>query len=214
MPEKGIRNYPAPGIFLDQGMVVDCSKYLEGLWKAVAERGVEWVETKISSLKELEAFDLVIVAAGAASQTLPELAALPLRAMKGQLLECAWPDATPLLPHPVYSQCYLLMSGSQKRCIAGATFERDYVHAGPDLEIACAEILPKIQAFFPSLKREHILKCRAGLRSTTPNHLPLIKQISKNCWVLAGMGSKGLLYHALYAKELVNLCNDLISQRI
>jgi glycine/D-amino acid oxidase-like deaminating enzyme len=195
----------SPGIFIEQAFVVDCSKYLEGLWKAVSDKGMEWNQTQVSSLKELQEFDRVVVAAGAATQLLPELSGLPLRTVKGQLLECSWPDEVPPLPYPLSSQCYLLMNGP-KKCIAGATFERGFADAGEDLETACREILPKVQAFFPLLQREHVLRCRAGLRSTTPDHLPLLKQVSEKCWVLAGMGSKGLLYHALYAKILSQNC--------
>jgi glycine/D-amino acid oxidase-like deaminating enzyme len=200
MAVVGIR--PFPGIFIDQGMVIDSKAYLEGLWKAVSDRGAKWIQTKISSLSELKEFDTLIVTAGAATTALPELKTIPIRQIKGQLLEFEWPKEIPPLPYPVNSKSYLLMSPGNKSCIAGATFEKEFSGAEVEKEKALYEILPKVQEFFPHLNASHLIECRAALRATTANHLPLLIQATNNCWVLTGMGSKGLLYHALYAKEL------------
>lgn len=59
------------------------------------------------------------------------------------------------------------------------------------------------------MKNASIANCYAGVRAVTPQHRPLIQRLSSSQWILIGMGSKGLLYHALFAKELVaNIWNE------
>lgn len=207
------RLQPFAGIFIERGMTVDCPKYLLGMYKALSEKGVSFEQRKVTSLNELHAFDLIIATAGAGTTGIPELQTLPLKTVKGQLLELAWPQKEPPLPFPLNSHCYLLMAphSAATRCIAGATFEREYASIEPAPDIAIKQILPKIQAFYPGIHETDLIACRAALRSTTPDHLPILKQISKQCWVLAGMGSKGLLYHALYAKELCSKIKQIFS---
>lgn len=191
-----------PGIFIPSAITVDCPNYLKGLWLDCSARNVTHEKSHIKSLKDLKNFDTIVIAMGADTVTLPELKDLPLRPKKGQILEFAWPRELAPLPFPLNSQAYLLMHPNKKSCLAGATFEKGVHDYEPDVEVAKAQILPKIRAFFPLIDTMTLIDCRAGVRTSTPDRKPMLKQISENCWVLAGMGSKGLLYHALFAKEL------------
>jgi len=189
-----------PGIFIDSAVTVRSDCYLKGLWNACQKRGATLQVRTIQSLSEVSDFDLSVVALGAAATSLPELAHLAVRPIKGQILQLNWPFSN--VPFPVNSHAYLILNPNQKSCLAGATFERNFTDASPQLEVAIADIFPKISALFPSLQKSAITGCRAGLRASTPNHLPLMAQINPKCWVLTGMGSKGLLYHALFAEKL------------
>lgn len=191
---------PFPGIFIESGIVVDCPLYLQGLWQACAERGVLLESVAISTLKELDDMDLIIVAMGAATNSLPELSQIKIHQVKGQILEFA--QLPPLLPYPVNSQAYIIPQPRTMSAIVGATFERHFTNAEPDIATATETILPKIEAFFPQVSKNRLLDCRAGIRAEMPNRRPLLEKISDRCWVLTGMGSKGLLYHALCAEEL------------
>ncbi len=193
-----------PGIFITEGLTVYSSLYLEGLWKGCQQRGVAFEKKKISSLAEVDGYDLVIITAGALTQEIPELSALPLNQLKGQLLELKWPQNIPPLKYPLNSHVYLLMTENNHSCIVGGTYERGFTHAGPDIEKAKEELLPKLKVMYPPLKNPEVIACRAGIRSGAPNRLPFIKQMGPKHWVLAGMGSKGLLYHALMAEKLVS----------
>lgn len=194
-----------PGIFIDSGIVVDCERYLNGLWTACAAQRVVFEQRKIQSLVELQEFDKIIITVGAAVKSLPETQAIKVTPVKGQILELTWPeDLYPLL-YPVSSQGYIIMQEEGKKCLAGATFERDFLDEKPDLSAAMKEILPKAQACLPQLDASQVVSCRAGIRASTPNHHPLIAKVNEKTWLLTGMGSKGLLYHALYAEELVRL---------
>lgn len=194
-----------PGLWIEEGMTVYAASYLNGLWKICSEKGVEFVHQKVHTLQELDHFDLTIVGAGAESSNLPELSAIPLKAVKGQVLEFAWPAGLEPLRYPLNSHVYILMSESKRSCLVGATFEKAFTDDSPSIEIAKEELLHKAFALYPPLETFSLIHCHAGLRAVTPQHLPLIRQISPKQWLLTGLGSKGLLYHALYAKKLMDL---------
>jgi glycine/D-amino acid oxidase-like deaminating enzyme len=191
----------APGLWISSALTVYAQNYLEGLWRACQQLGAQFEQRKIQNLKELDDFDLVILTTGAEVGCLKELSHLPVTRVKGQILELSPPN--PLLTHSINSQAYALMTETGKSCLVGASYERDYQTIGVDLEAAKREILPKAFALYPPLQESQIIQCWAGSRASAPFHLPLIQQISSRVWVLTGMGSKGLLYHALYAKELI-----------
>lgn len=192
---------PLNGIFISSGCTVFSKEYLQGLWKSCEIQRAEIVKVSVTSLRDLRAYDRIIVAAGSGTLDIEECQALPITLVKGQLLELEWPVHIPPLPFSVISQAYVVMSRDRKSCIAGATYERNYESRTSDIEIAKREILPKLQ-FLPHLQSSRIIGCRSQFRVSTKDHLPLAKQIDSRTWVLTGMGSKGLLYHALFAQEL------------
>lgn len=190
------------GLFIRSAAIIECPKYLQGLWLACKKRGVKFEQRNVASLDEVKHFDRVVIAAGGATTSLPELKHLPITPVKGQLLELEWPEGISPCEYPINSLAYLLMQPNHKTCIVGATFERHFPHANPDLQLACQLILPKIQPFFPMLESKNVIICRSAIRASTDDHKPILLQFSEKCWVLTGMGSKGLLYHALYGEEL------------
>lgn len=194
---------PNPGIFIETAFIIQTKKYLQGLWTYCSASGVKWEPTLITTLKTLLHFDLIIVATGAAVKSLPELSHLAIKPIKGQMLEIEWPSFLSPLKVPLNSEAYLVMSSDKKRCFVGATFERSFVSSGSDIETAIAYLQPKMLALIPALLEAKILNCYAGLRAATPQHQPVIEEPLNHCWVFSGMGSKGLLYHALYARKLV-----------
>lgn len=194
---------PFPGLWIPKGLTIYTKLYLQGLWQACQNQGVEFERRHISSLKEMKKFDRTIVTAGAETALFPELASLPIGIVKGQVLELAWPQGHPPLSCSLNSHIYIAMTADQSSCLVGATYERDNRENKVDFKRASEEILPRAYELFPPLTHQPILACYAGLRATSPQHRPLIKRLSASEWVLTGMGSKGLLYHALYAEELV-----------
>ena len=193
----------APGLWIRNGLTVYSQLYLQGLWKACQEKGAKFHQKKIDSLSELQHYDLTLIATGAETLQISELTSLPLTLTKGQVLELSWPRDKLPLSYPLNSHVYLLMTESKRSCLVGATYERGINEAVTAIETAQKELLPKAIELYPSLKEASMMNCYAGMRAATPNHLPLLQQLSPRQWILTGMGSKGLLYHALYAKELV-----------
>ncbi|WP_039358846.1 NAD(P)/FAD-dependent oxidoreductase [Candidatus Protochlamydia amoebophila] len=194
---------PAPALWIKKGLIVYSSLYLRGLWNACQKRGAQFQKQHIHSLQEIENNDYIILTMGAQTSLLPEFSTLPLRVVKGQILELAWPDTIPPLPVAVNSQAYIVMSKSKRTCLVGATYEKKFSSAEPEKEIAITEIMPKAQAILPFLEKLPVVNSYAGLRGVGPKHLPFIHRFSSRHWILTGMGSKGLLYHALMSKQLV-----------
>lgn len=196
---------PSPGLFIESGGIVNCPLYLKGLWLACQSTGcVKFEQTEIRQLSQLNNYDCIVITAGSATNNIKDLQSLPIQLIKGQVLEFNWPLGLAPLPCAINSQAYLLMKPSSNTCIAGSTYERQFENAEPNLQIAIQDILPKLHAFFPHIQPSSLIDCRAALRAIPTNRRPLLKRISEKAWVLTGMGSKGLLYHALYARALVN----------
>lgn len=193
----------APGLWIKKGLIVHSSLYIQGLWRACSQLGALFQQQDIHSLQELDQFDLTIVTAGAETLLIPECSSLPLTLVKGQAIEFSWPRLRPPLICALNSQVYLLMTEKETSCLVGATYEKGYQTALVDLEAAKKELLSKAFALFPPLKECSILNCYSGMRAVTPQHRPLMQCLTPSQWVLTGMGSKGLLYHALFAQELV-----------
>jgi glycine/D-amino acid oxidase-like deaminating enzyme len=191
----------APGLLIHSAYTVQ-SSYLDGLWQACKGKGAQLEKQTIENLNDLKEFDLQIIATGAETKQFPECSHLSLTNVKGQILELQWPQELAPLPFPLNSHGYLLMNENRQTCLAGSTFEKQAIDSHPNIEIAKQDILPKVIAMMPALQSASIMNCYAGLRAVTPNHLPLIERIGEKQWVITGMGSKGLLYHALMAKRL------------
>lgn len=195
---------PCSGLWIPEGITVYSREYLKGLWRACQAKGVRFVHQRIHHLGELDAFDHIVLATGADAPQFAECSALKMGSVRGQLIELRWHPSLQVLPAPVNGEVYLLMTPSKTSCFLGATYERDQNHDDVDLDVATSRLLPKGISMFPMLSSCMILEGFAGRRATTPDHLPLAKHLSMRLSVLTGMGSKGLLYHALFAKRLVD----------
>lgn len=194
-----------PGILINNGITVYSEMYLKGLFLTCLEHGLIFHQQKIDSLDALKEFDRIVVAIGANCGSLKELSHLDLRYTKGQILELLWPTDLPALPLALNSHIYCVMLPDKTSCLVGSTYEKQFASEEPDWEIAKREILPKLAFLYPPLKNAQVINCRSGIRASGPQHLPILERLSERLFVLTAMGSKGLLYHALYAKKLCDL---------
>jgi glycine/D-amino acid oxidase-like deaminating enzyme len=197
---QGISHYPS--LLVKNGYCVYGQAYLNGLWRACEQAGASWISTEVETLESLEKFDAVVLATGASLSLASQRAQLPIKPVKGQLLQLSWPSDIPPLSMPVNSNVYCVMAEDARSCFVGATYEHSFSTALPETHIAKQMLLPKVTQMLPFLSNAELLDVRAGIRGATPNHLPLTQRLDKKTWVLAGFGSKGLLYHALFAREL------------
>jgi glycine/D-amino acid oxidase-like deaminating enzyme len=97
------------------------------------------------------------------------------------------------------------MDKDEKSCWVGATYERNFLDRSVDKQSAIDQIMPQATAILPDLANETILDIQVGIRASGPKHLPVAEQVSENVFVIGAMGSKGLLFHAHYAKKLSQL---------
>ncbi len=188
---------PKPGIFIRDALTVNCPLYLKGLWLACEQLGARFEQREINELQELDAYGTIVLATGASKR----FTSLPITPLKGQILRYRWPEKDPL-PTSINSHAYIVMDQDQKSCFGGATFERQFDSPLPNIKVALADIQPRVAALYPALTEELVIECRAGIRASTPDHRPIVAQLNPKTWIITGMGSRGLLYHALCAEEL------------
>jgi len=192
-----------PAIFSRSGLTVNCPQYLQSLWDVTRSQGVSFQKQEIYNLDQLGDFDCSFICNGPLAK---ELLEIRLKLIKGQLLKFEWPEHLPPLKHSIVSKKYVVMNG-KNACWVGGTYEHHFDHDNPDQAVAQKEILADLEGFMPELTSASIIDCQAGVRAFAPDKRPFYKQINERTWVFTGMGSKGLLYHALMAKELVsNFC--------
>ncbi len=84
--------------------------------------------------------------------------------------------------------------------IAGTTYEKTWESKNPDSAVCEAIIREKIRRYSPFYADLDCVDCRSGFRVSGGNHRPIIAKITKKLWCVTGMGSKGLLHHALMGK--------------
>lgn len=190
-----------PGLRIHSGLTLDVAGYLEGLARIALHQGLKLEKKSVQSLDALHDFDAILIAVGAAP--FPELSGIKIAQVKGQLLEVGYPQDLPPLPFSLIGPVYLTMTPDRKRAIIGATYEHQFTDSAPDPEFATKSLLPKAESFFPCLKGQPVLDVRAGIRGSTPSRLPFAGKINDRVHALVGMGSRGLLYHAYFAKQLV-----------
>jgi glycine/D-amino acid oxidase-like deaminating enzyme len=186
-----------PGLWIPKGITVYSSLYLQGLWKACPEAAFS--SERIVSLEQLDTYDHIVIAAGFETLQFKECSHLPLKMTKGQVLLCRWNKR---LEHSVCSQGHITPTEDPDLCYIGSTYERAFTHGRVEAEKALA-LQEKAALFYPEARKFEVVEIRAGVRiSPIDGYRPIAAQLSEKVWVFTGLGSRGLLYHALLGKEL------------
>ncbi|XP_010488817.1 PREDICTED: uncharacterized protein LOC104766606, partial [Camelina sativa] len=214
-----------------QALFLACQNSAEA---SLGRKNVTLVKKYIDDVFELEGeYDSVVICLGSKIDFLPGLIGkLPLRTCRGvithlQLPESArgYPDGGP----SILSDAWLAVQGSRNLHM-GSTWEwqsRNYSSdvTAEEASRALDELLPKASAVYPDIEKWRFAGARAGLRAMPPvtchGSLPLLGCVDKliggaaressKFWVFAGLGSRGLLYHAWLGKLLANAvlsCNE------
>lgn len=191
-----------PGLHIPHGLAVHSTDYLSGLWKALERRGAVFIQQRVAELPDA---DHVVIAAGWETPKLPSCHSLPLKGVKGQLLELEWDMSIPAPKLALNAVGYMLMHPDGQACSIGSTYEHDFAGEGPDPRVANPLVRQRIRPFFPAVDGLKMRACRAGIRACSPDHRPLVKQVGERVHCLTGFGSKGLLYAALWAKRCCGL---------
>jgi len=181
---------------IHSGITVLCGNYLEGLSTALKELGVVFEYEEIKSLKQLDAFDHIVVAAGFGITQFAECKRLPIKFLKGQALRL---EGRPPVEKSFISKGYLAHLGSQNYFEVGSTYEREFVDVYPDQKKAVQLLSRQLT----QCAHAKVVECRAGVRVCSQTHyLPIIEQITEKAHVFTGLGSRGLLYHGLMGQKL------------
>lgn len=188
------------GLWIPGGKTVYSKRYLQGLWLACERLGVCLKRTAIVNLADLQQYDRIVLCNGHEVMRYPECKELPLKSKKGQALVCRYPEHLPPLAFSIVGNGHISMTEDPHVCCLGSTYEEEFDEQRAYL------LKEKIAAFFPPAIEFEVLHVLSGVRIAPKiGYLPLVQQVAPRCFVFAGLGSRGLLYHALYAKALVKL---------
>ena len=181
---------PTYGLWIEEGITVFSRLYLQGLWLASEKMGATFVK---EPFVDTNSFDRVVLATGADTKGLPHF-----RTAIGQSLLCEW-DLP--LPFSLASHGYITLTEDPALCQVGSTYEHTL---DPDPKKAIA-LLDQVALFYPPAKHFTIKEIRSGKRiAPISGHRPIVAQISSKTWVFTALGSRGMLYHALLGRELVD----------
>lgn len=190
-----------PGVFIKSGITVHALSYLKGLWKRCESLGGLFQKQTVT-LADLETFDIIVLAVGGDIRAFPEADTLDLKWNKGQILICQKP------PHfetdsSLIGKGYLALSEDANRVYLGSTYEKEFKTEKPCMKTATTLIFKQVEQFLPCYNTFKVEKCLAGMRVVSrKSYHPIAKKLDEKLYVITGMGSRGLLYHALVGKEL------------
>ncbi len=189
---------------INSGVVIHSSSYLSGLYEACLEKGANPSFQKIDSSCELQEYDAFILAIGAGVFSFPGLENLGLTAVRGQTVLCKW--LVDPLKEALLGKGHIVPLPGGELVHLGATYEKVDIEKEPCMETALALLQPKAAILVPEWKDIIPVECRAGTRVVRPSYaVPWIYKINDKGYAMTAMGSRGLLYHAYFAKMLVEM---------
>ncbi len=189
--------FNGPSLWIPEGITVYSRPYLQAL-KCLCHEA-KFIEKRIEDLRELDGFDAIVLTMGA---EILKFTRLPLKCTIGQSLICRWPER---LPHSLLAQGHITPTEDPAFCQVGSTYE----HTPEPNPKKALELLDKLAPFYPPAKEFKVEEIRVGVRiAPKMGYRPLIEKVGPKTWVFTGLGSRGLLYHAMLAKSLI--INDLI----
>src|SRR5699024_9182682 len=158
---------------MDSEGAVDNRVLLAALTRACRAEGVRWVRSAVTSLDDVDA-DRIVLAAGSGSA---ELAGLPVRPVKGEVLRlrarpgCEDPPRGVVRAFVRGRPLYLVPRDGG--LVVGAT---QYEH-GDDRQVTVAgvrDLLADAETIFPGIGEYELAEMIAGLRPMTPDNLPVL----------------------------------------
>ncbi len=190
--------YGYPGALISESYQVEAVEYLQALLRLAIKKGCSFIQEPFST-SSAPSFDAVILATGHALSETPFAGHFSSK-IKGQLLKVK----SSHVPDRIISapKIQIIPCADSSYCYLGSTYERSY-----ETELPCRETAEKL--LFPAARKigfsflsSDVVDIYAGFRLHTPDRLPFSRQEGENLRILSAMGSKGLLYHAYFAKKL------------
>ncbi|MBI5274480.1 MAG: FAD-binding oxidoreductase [Chlamydiales bacterium] len=183
---------------IKSSITVFTSNYLDGLYASI--RNKEFIQEEIKDIKQLDRFDVVIIAAGfGVKDFIGE--EVSLRYNKGQVLK-----ARHSINRGLIGGGYIAKTEYPDIVHVGSTYEKKELSFVPKQDIAIELIQKQMRPFFPEIDQMQFIDCKAGIRvSSAHNYLPIIKRLSEKRYLFTALGSRGLLYHALFGRKLAEM---------
>lgn len=158
---------------MDSEGAVDNRILLAALTRACRAEGVTWARQAVTSLDDVDA-DRIVLAAGSGSA---ELAGLPVRPVKGEVLRLRTRPGCQDPPRGVVRAFVrgrpLYLVPRESGLVVGAT---QYEH-GDDRQVTVAgvrDLLADTETIFPGVGEYELVEMIAGLRPMSPDNLPIL----------------------------------------
>ncbi|MBX2834690.1 MAG: FAD-dependent 5-carboxymethylaminomethyl-2-thiouridine(34) oxidoreductase MnmC [Micavibrio sp.] len=166
-------------------------------------RGAEiHLNTHIEALEDIRADKVVLACGFAAKKFFPWL---ELRTVRGQLTEVRGTFATEKLKACLCYGGYMSPANEKGVHVVGATFQRWLDHSKTKTEDN-DENIAKLSAVNENLARDlKVVGHRAGLRTTSRDHFPLIGALGGRDYISTGHGSHGILSSLMGAYLLADI---------
>lgn len=185
-------------ILIKSGCTVYMKTYLEGLYKALGDVSLNQKKFVDDGL-----YDLVVYAIG---KGFHEMGVEGVQYVKGQILTCKTDEK---FERSVIGSGHISPLEGEGLIHVGSTYEHHAKNDKSDLEVALEYLTPRIETFYPGFKQLSVLACSAAVRVCTKgSYLPIVKKIDDRRVIFTGLGSRGLLYHALFGERV----GEMISQ--
>lgn len=172
----------------------------EGLVVSVAKKNNKWVVT-LDNEADYET-EKVVFANGFGIKKFDEWSFLKLHPVKGETLTLN--DTSVQFPHSIASRGYLAFLDNQ--LVIGSTYNHHFDDIKPDND-SINYLLSKLKVHFPEEDVNNLsMNLWSGVRLTTPDRLPVVGEHPsfENMYILAGFGSKGLMYSQMTATDLAD----------
>lgn len=203
------------GIWLPKGLTVHVELYLKEKARVLSQKGLNIYtradykiqesarnfECVLSHGTKFEAKQLIHTS-GFDTKNSAYWNFLPLIPVKGQVAIFESPAASEF-DYSISALGYMA-SLSNRKFVAGSTYEHHFDHRAPDKE-GLEYLIKRLGKVYPALFKEAVLIDQwAGVRASTPNRKPFLGQHPdhENIYVFAGLGSKGMLYSSYMAQLL------------
>ena len=217
------------GVWVSKGITVAIPKYLQALSNFNKDKGVDIIEGNnfelrrnsntwlidIDHTNSLQA-EHIVTTAGIRTTQYDFWKDLPLHPVKGQVAIFKAESVFPF--KAAVSALGYFASIDTKTFVAGSTYEHKFNSEDTDLK-GLSYIEDRMLRVMPQIKGKYkLLKQWAGVRASTPDRKPIAGAHPSidGCSVLTGLGSKGLLYSSLLAREMAQFLieNSTISSDI
>lgn len=187
---------PMPAFYISSGFTINTPQYLQSLWTFCKKHNTNLVCEKIISLEELNHFDHIVLAMGAGIEKFTMIDNYSFDFVKGQILYSNIKNIRHI-PMSCIAKGYIAQVPNSYIHL-GSTYEHKFTETEFSLEEARENIMSKLIPFFPWIEEVPICGGQAAIRVCNKRHyFPIFDKISPRFWIMTGMGSRGLLYHAI-----------------
>lgn len=210
------------GVIVQQAYTVDVPEYLNAITKYLKGKHVHFVTDgdykfksaipsnedsamnwEIQTEDERISVTRLVFTSGIKTRDFKIWNKLPLHPVKGQIalfnLKKPFPYSCSVSALGYFTSLY------PNEFVAGSTYEHDFEHEQPD-EQGLSFITQRLFRVIPEMEESIEFRSQwSNVRASTPDRMPIIGEHPEinNCFVIAGLGSKGLLYSSLLADELL-----------